>query len=71
MGARNLVAVGLSYWPARLHSLTELVPGNRFLGDLTVEKFWLRILRLKRCTSQIIFRISAGIFKQSLGARNL
>ncbi len=25
-GARNRVGTGLSYWPARLHSLAELVP---------------------------------------------
>ncbi len=29
--ARNLVGIGLSYWPARLHRLAELVPWNRFL----------------------------------------
>jgi hypothetical protein len=37
MGARNRVGIGLSYWPARLHSLAELVPWNRFLGSL---KMW-------------------------------
>jgi hypothetical protein len=36
MGAWNRVGMGLSYWPARLHSLTELVPWNRFLGSLKV-----------------------------------
>jgi hypothetical protein len=30
MGARNREGIGLSYRPARLHSLTELIPGNRF-----------------------------------------
>jgi hypothetical protein len=37
----------LSYRPARLHSLAELVPRNRFLGPLKVEKFgiWTVILR--------------------------
>jgi hypothetical protein len=34
MGARNRVGIGLSYRPARLHSLADLVPGNRFLGSL-------------------------------------
>ncbi len=34
MGARNQVGIGLSYQPARLHSLVELVPWNRFLGFL-------------------------------------
>ncbi len=36
VGARNRVGIGLSYRPARLHSLTELVPWNRFLGSLKV-----------------------------------
>ncbi len=35
MGARNRVGIGLSYYrPARLHSLAEWVPWNRFLGSL-------------------------------------
>ena len=33
MGARNRVGIGLSFWPARLHCLAELVPCNRFLGS--------------------------------------
>jgi hypothetical protein len=36
MGARNRVGIRLSYRPARLHSLAELVPWNRFLGSLKV-----------------------------------
>ncbi len=32
MGARYRVGIGLSYRPARLHSLAELFPWNRFLG---------------------------------------
>ncbi len=35
-GARNRAGIGLSYRPARLHSLAELVPLNRFLGSLKV-----------------------------------
>ncbi len=35
MGARNRVGIGLSYRPAKLHSLAELVPWNR-LGSLKV-----------------------------------
>jgi hypothetical protein len=31
MGARNQEGIGLSYWPARLHGLAELVPWNRLL----------------------------------------
>jgi hypothetical protein len=38
MGAGNRVGIGLwlSYRPARLHSLAELVPWNRLLGSLKV-----------------------------------
>jgi hypothetical protein len=36
MGARNRVGIGLSYRLARLHSLSELVPWNRFLGACSV-----------------------------------
>jgi hypothetical protein len=36
MRARNLVGIGLSFRPARLHRLAELVPWNRFLGSLKV-----------------------------------
>ncbi len=39
MRARNPVGIGLSYRPARLHSLAELVPWNRFLCSLKVYKF--------------------------------
>jgi hypothetical protein len=41
MGARNRLGMGLSYWPARLHSPAELVPWNRFLDSLKVQKFGL------------------------------
>ncbi len=34
IGARNYVKLGLSFWPARLHRLAELIPWNRFLGSL-------------------------------------
>jgi hypothetical protein len=40
-GVRNRVGIGLSYRPARLHSLSELVPWNRFLVSLKVKKFGL------------------------------
>jgi hypothetical protein len=33
MGARDRVGIGLSYRPARLHSLAVLGPWNRFLGS--------------------------------------
>jgi hypothetical protein len=42
MGARNPVGTGLSYRPARLGSLAELVPWNRLLGSLKLQKFGLR-----------------------------
>ena len=37
IGARNQVGIGLSYQPARLHSLVELVHWIRFLGSLKFE----------------------------------
>ncbi len=36
MGARNRIGIGLSYRPARLHRLVELIPWNRFLGSINV-----------------------------------
>jgi hypothetical protein len=36
LGARHRVGIGLSYRPARLHRLAELIPWNRFLGSLNV-----------------------------------
>jgi hypothetical protein len=42
IGARKRLGIGLSYPPARQHSLVELVPWNRFLGSLKVWKFGLR-----------------------------
>jgi hypothetical protein len=36
--SRNRVRIGLSYRPARLHSLSELIPWNRFLGFWKVKK---------------------------------
>ncbi len=41
MEARNRVGIGLSYRPARLHRLAELIPWNRFRGSLKVKKFRL------------------------------
>jgi hypothetical protein len=37
MGARNRGGIGLSYRPARLHRLVELIPWNRFLGSINVK----------------------------------
>jgi hypothetical protein len=36
MGARNLLGIGLSYWPTRLHWLAVWIPWNRFPGFLKV-----------------------------------
>jgi hypothetical protein len=36
MGARNRVEIGLSYRPARLRRLAELIPWNRFFCSLKV-----------------------------------
>jgi hypothetical protein len=37
LGARNQVGIGLSYQPARRHSLVEFVPWNRFLGPFKLK----------------------------------
>jgi hypothetical protein len=37
-GTRNRVGIGLSYRPASLHRLAELIPWDRFLGSLKVKK---------------------------------
>jgi hypothetical protein len=36
MGPRKQVGIGLSYRPARLHRLAELMTWNRFLGFVNV-----------------------------------
>jgi hypothetical protein len=46
MVARNRVDIGLSYRPARLQRLAELIPLYRFLGSVKVQKFGLRLHRL-------------------------
>ncbi len=47
MGAKNRGGIGLSYRPARLHRLAELIP-FRFLGSLKVKKFGLWSLEKKK-----------------------
>ncbi len=49
MWARNRIGMGLSYRPARLHSLAELIPWNRFW---TPKKF--KILALYRGPSLLL-----------------
>jgi hypothetical protein len=44
MWARQRVGIGLSYRPARLQRLAELMPWNRFLGSIIVYKYGLRFL---------------------------
>jgi hypothetical protein len=41
MGARNRVGMELSYRPARLNRLAELILWSRFLGSLKARKFGL------------------------------
>jgi hypothetical protein len=41
MEARNRVGTEFSYRPARLHTLTESIPWNRFLEPLKVKKYRL------------------------------
>jgi hypothetical protein len=36
MGDRNREGIGLSYWPARLHRLADLILRNRFLDSFKV-----------------------------------
>jgi hypothetical protein len=36
MGARNRRGIGLSYRPARLHRLAELIPWNQFPGPINI-----------------------------------
>jgi hypothetical protein len=44
IGARNRVGIGLSYRSARLHSLAESIPRNKFLVFVNVYKCGLRVL---------------------------
>ncbi len=37
----TMPGIVLSYWPASLHSLAELIPWNRLLGSLKVKNFGL------------------------------
>jgi hypothetical protein len=41
MGARNRGGIGLSYRPARLRRLAELIPWNQFRGPINILKFGL------------------------------
>jgi hypothetical protein len=78
MGARKRVGIRLSYRPARLHRLAELVPWNRFLGS-SHTPFYSRILDRYlnddengfSCTSDIFFVASPHHGEMALGYRVL
>ncbi len=56
MRARNRVGIGLSYRPARLHRLAEMIPWNRFLTKfgLSVKCLWRE--RYFACQASETFR---------------
>jgi hypothetical protein len=47
MGARHRVGIGLSYRPARLHRLAELMLWHRFLDSINVLKYGWSVLVVK------------------------
>jgi hypothetical protein len=63
MGFRNRVGIGLSYRPARLHRLAELIPWKRFFGSLKVSKFGIclclltRVEKLSKSDSNVYFKV--------------
>ncbi len=72
LGAGNLVDIWLSYRPARLHCLAELVPWNRFLGSLKVWKFGLGSSRAHVAVVYIMqrlltFRVNISFLRTSIG----
>jgi hypothetical protein len=68
MGARNRVGIGLSYRPAMLHRLTEVIPWNLFLGFMNIEKYGLLLDRLAESIPWNQF-LSRNLKSRS-GARN-
>jgi hypothetical protein len=66
MGARNRIGIGLSYRPARLHRLAELIPWNRFLGSLKVKKI-RAVLRRPAPTGIYIAHLPIPNKKYALG----
>jgi hypothetical protein len=63
MGARNRVGRELSYRPARLQRLAELIPWNRFLGFLKIYKFGLRFLHDKNAFTLMASTITVARMK--------
>jgi hypothetical protein len=61
MGARNLVGIGLSYPPARLHRLAESIPWNRFLGSLKVKKNRLRYRGIQGSELNLVWKYIQSI----------
>jgi hypothetical protein len=59
MGARNRVGIWLSYRPARLQRLAELIPWNRFLGSLNVYKFRLSSMEMASFSRSVMIVFSA------------
>ncbi len=57
MGARNRVGIGLSYRPARLQSLAELVPWNRFLGSLKFKNSGSELKIKAACFKVLLLRL--------------
>ncbi len=54
MGARNRVGIGLSYQPARLQSLVELIHWNQFLGTLKLKSLKIRARGYTRPGEQFV-----------------
>ncbi len=63
MRARNRVGIELSYRPARLHRLEQLIPWNGFLGSIKVFKFGL--WRASRITLFLSVPSPHRLFKNS------
>jgi hypothetical protein len=51
----------VAYWSARLHSLAELVPWNRFSGSLKVKKYGPRIANGKKDRRKMDRRIECTV----------
>jgi hypothetical protein len=60
MGARQRVGIGISYRPARLHRLAELMPWNRFLGSINVLKYGLWVRRRYMGQRNIMLEMRMG-----------
>ncbi len=54
----------MSYGPARLHRLAELIPWNQFLGSIKLKKFVLRtgILSKGVYAEKVPFQLKSSLF---------